>query len=84
MLHVNTAHSPHPMTEGGSMLATADTAAEIRAELARRQMTRYHLAALVQIHPSRLGMMINGKLPLPVAVAARISEALGRREAPTG
>jgi hypothetical protein len=76
MLCVKTMHSPQP--EGGSMLATADTAAEIRAELARRQMARYMLAALVEIHPSRLGMMLSGKLPLPLDVAERISAALRR------
>jgi hypothetical protein len=41
---------PHGETaEGGFMLTTADPAAEIRAELARRQMTRYHLAARIDL-----------------------------------
>ena len=48
------------------------SASELRAEVARRQLQRYRLAAQVGIHPGRLGQMLNGKLPLPVELAARL------------
>ena len=56
------------------------TAIEIRAEVARRQMPRYILAARVGVHPGRLGQMLNGKLQLPLYLAERLTKVL--REGP--
>jgi hypothetical protein len=39
--------------------------AELRADIARKQIILYKLAAEIQIHPGRLGMMLGGKIPLP-------------------
>ena len=58
------------------MVATAPTAADLRAEVARKQVPIYKLAALVGTHPGRLGMMLGGKLTLPAAMATRVSDAL--------
>jgi DNA-binding transcriptional regulator YdaS (Cro superfamily) len=52
------------------------TLGDYRAEIARLPIKRYVLAARIGVHPSRLGQMLNGRVPMPPAVAARISEAL--------
>jgi hypothetical protein len=52
------------------------TPEDFRAEIARQQLNRYVLAAEVRVHPGRLGMMLNGKLPMPVEIAERIGKAL--------
>lgn len=52
------------------------TASDLRAELARRQISRYKLAAQVGVHPGRLGQILNGKLPLPEDLAVRLAEVL--------
>ena len=61
------------------------TAADLRAEIARKRVQRYELAVRVGMHPARLGAFLNERLPLRRDVADRISEALsampGRREA---
>jgi hypothetical protein len=63
------------------LTAAAVTAADLRAERARAQRSIYELAPIVRIHPSRLGMLFNGRLPLSPDVAARILAALqGERE----
>jgi hypothetical protein len=54
--------------------------AEIRAEIARRQIVLYKLAAEIQIHPGRLGMMIGGKIPLPREIAEKILTSLKNGE----
>jgi hypothetical protein len=54
------------------------TAAELRAERARRQVRLYDLAPLVGLHPSHLGAMLSGRRPLPDAVAVRVAEALAQ------
>lgn len=58
------------------MPQTAETASDLRAELARRQIPRYKLAAQVGVHPGRLGQMLNGKLPLPEELATRLAQVL--------
>ena len=50
--------------------------AELRAEIARRQIHIYILAARVGVHPGRLGMVLRGKLPLSNTLAARVLKAL--------
>jgi len=52
------------------------TAAELRAEIARRQVPLYKLAAWVEVHPGRLGMILGGRLPLTPVLAKRVVEAL--------
>jgi plasmid maintenance system antidote protein VapI len=52
------------------------TLGDYRAEIARLQINRYVLAARVGVHPSRLGQMLNGRVPMPEHVAVRLSEAL--------
>ncbi len=58
------------------MIPTTHSADDLRALVARRQITRYQLAAKVGVHPGRLGQMLNGKLPLPTELAERLSEVL--------
>lgn len=58
------------------MNQTVPSPSDLRAELARRQITRYKLAAQVGVHPGRLGQMLNGKLPLPEELAARLAHVL--------
>ena len=53
-----------------------DTARELRAEIARRQVPIYVLAARVGLHPGRLGMMLRGRIHLTDAYANKIKDAL--------
>ncbi len=52
------------------------TQAELRGEVAKRQITLYKLAADVGIHPGRLGRILNERLPLPPRVAEKIMQVL--------
>ncbi len=52
------------------------TPADLRALLARHQVPIYRLAPLVNLHPGRLGQMLNGRVPLSVDVARRIEQAI--------
>lgn len=52
------------------------SASDLRAELARRQVPRYKVAAQVNVHPGRLGQMLNGILPLPEELAVRLAHVL--------
>ena len=56
---------------------TSDVAADLRAEVARRQVQIYRLAALVGLHPSHLGQILRGRRPLSVDLAERIRVVLG-------
>jgi plasmid maintenance system antidote protein VapI len=58
-----------------SVLLT-DPAAELRAELARRQVAIYRLAPIVGLHPSHLGQVLSGRRPLSPELADRIRCAL--------
>jgi hypothetical protein len=53
-----------------------EEAAELRAEIARRQTPIYRLAARVGLHPSHLGQAIGGRRPLGRELATRIWLAL--------
>jgi hypothetical protein len=64
-----------------AMTASADVLADLRAGIARRLVPHYKLAAQIQLHPGRMGMMLRGSLPMPVEIAERISEALTRMAA---
>jgi plasmid maintenance system antidote protein VapI len=60
-----------------------DPAAELRAEIARQQVTIYRLASQVGLHPSHLGQILRGRRPLQPELAERIKIALqedGRRD----
>ncbi len=61
-----------------------ETAADLRAMVARRQIPLYQLAARVNLNPQRLGQMLRERIPLSPEVAARLHEALAgdRGEAP--
>jgi hypothetical protein len=56
------------------------TAEDLRAELARRRLPAYVLAAKVRVHPVRLGRLLNGRITLPPALAARILRAIREPE----
>ena len=57
------------------------SAADIRAEIARRNVPLYVLAARVRLHPVRLGRLLNGRLTLTLEIAQRIMRSLD--EAPS-
>jgi hypothetical protein len=63
-----------------------DPAAELRAEVARRQIPLYVLAARVGMHPANLGQVVlRGRRPLTPDLAERIETALREAtSAPTG
>ena len=52
--------------------ATADPAADLRAEMARHQVQIYRLAPLVGLHPSHLGQVLRGRRTLSPDLAERI------------
>jgi plasmid maintenance system antidote protein VapI len=55
------------------VLPTAD---DIRAELARRRLPIYMLAAMVGLHPIRLSKVLNGRVVLKPELAERIMRAI--------
>ena len=59
---------------------TADPAADLRAEVARRQAPIYLLAPRVGLHPSHLGQVLRGRRPLSPELAERIEQALRNGE----
>jgi plasmid maintenance system antidote protein VapI len=58
----------------------SDLAAELRAEVARRQVAIYRLAPQVDIHPSRLGQILRGRRPLSPELAKKLWSALNTLE----
>jgi plasmid maintenance system antidote protein VapI len=52
------------------------SAADFRAEIARRRIVTYRLAAAVGLNPSTLSAILNERRPLPPALAGRIQTAL--------
>lgn len=52
------------------------TIPDLRAEIARRQLTLYEIAPAVRAHPGRLGMMLNERLPMPATVRERLLAVL--------
>jgi hypothetical protein len=59
-----------------------DLAAELRAEIARRQVAIYRLAPTVGLHPSHLGQVLAGRRPLSPELAARIRQAVSETGGP--
>jgi hypothetical protein len=56
------------------------SARELRAARARLRLPVYKLAALVDLHPSRLALMLNERIVLPVPIAKRVATALQNME----
>jgi hypothetical protein len=56
--------------------ASDDSASDLRAEIARRQLVIYELAPRVGLHPAHLGQVLRGRRPLSPDLAVRIREAL--------
>jgi plasmid maintenance system antidote protein VapI len=55
---------------------TVESARELRAEIARRQLVIYELAPKVGLHPAHLGQVLRGRRPLNPDLATRIRAAL--------
>ena len=53
-----------------------NSAENLRAEVARRRVRLYELAAEIGMHPGRLGAMLNERMPLRPEMAERVAEAL--------
>jgi plasmid maintenance system antidote protein VapI len=58
----------------------ARSAADLRSEIARRQVHVYELAPVVGLHPARLGQVLNERAPLTPELAARIQRALDQTD----
>jgi len=58
--------------------STTTTAADLRAEIARRRVKVYELAAAVPINPGSLSAILNERRPLPHGFAERVLRALDR------
>ncbi len=52
------------------------TAADLRGDIAKANVRVYKVAALVDLHPSRLSEILHGHVPLSVDLAQRIREAV--------
>ena len=52
------------------------TAADVRAEVARSNLKLYVVAARAQVNPSLFSAILNERVPLSQALAARILEAV--------
>lgn len=61
-------------------VVTADSAEELRAEVARRMVPVYILAPRVGLHPAHLGQVLRGRRPLSADLAERIRRALADDE----
>jgi plasmid maintenance system antidote protein VapI len=55
---------------------TAESAVELRAEIARQMVPIYRLAPSVGLHPAHLGQVLRGRRALSPELAARIRAAL--------
>ena len=62
------------------MEAQGRTPADLRARIARQRAVLYRLAPDVGVWPGRLGQMLNGRIPMPSDVAARLVNALDRHQ----
>lgn len=56
--------------------AAIESASDLRAEIARRQLVIYELAPHVGLHPAHLGQVLRGRRPLTAELEARIRAAL--------
>jgi len=57
-------------------MATLLTADDLRAEIARRNLHNYIVAARIPLHPVRLGRVLNGHSRLTPELADRIMQAI--------
>jgi len=58
------------------------SAADVRAAIARDKLKLYLLAARVQVHPSRLSLIVNGRAPLTPDLALRLALAIAEETRP--
>lgn len=58
------------------MLTTPPTAADIRAELARRRLKLYRIAPRIGLHPNNLSLVLQERRPLSPDLAERIMRAI--------
>lgn len=56
--------------------ATADSAGDLRAEIARHMVPIYQLAPRVGLHPAHLGQVLRGRRTLSPELERRIRAAL--------
>lgn len=52
------------------------TVADIRGLIGYHQVRKYRLAALIEVSPSVLSAMLNGRRPLPADLAVKIQQAI--------
>ncbi len=52
------------------------TPAQARQKIALHRLLIYRLAARIDVHPSRLSLMLNERIPLPADVAERLRRAI--------
>jgi hypothetical protein len=45
---------------------------DLRTELYRLRLPIYHIASQVNVHPSRLSLYLNGRLPMPPGLRDRL------------
>jgi hypothetical protein len=45
---------------------------DLRTELYRLRLPIYHVASQVNVHPSRLSLYLNGRLPMPPGLKDRL------------
>jgi DNA-binding transcriptional regulator YdaS (Cro superfamily) len=69
------------LLRGGASLSTPqapviESAADLRAGIARQMVPLYQLAPRVGLHPAHLGQVLRGKRPLSPELAERIRRAL--------
>lgn len=57
-------------------MASVETAADLRACVARARVPLYAIAARINRHPVTLGRWLNERLPMPAEAAGRIIEAV--------
>lgn len=60
------------------------TGRDYRAELARRYLLLYEVAAAIGIHPVRLGRMLREKEPISKSVRCRLDAFLANKENDNG
>jgi plasmid maintenance system antidote protein VapI len=51
---------------------------DLRAEVARRDVKGYRIAVHLQCHPSKVSLLLHGKLPLTPEIAEAIRNAIER------
>jgi plasmid maintenance system antidote protein VapI len=61
---------------GTPKTVAADSAGDLRAEIARRQLVIYELAPRVGLHPAHLGQVLRGRRAFTPDLATRIRAAL--------